>query len=255
MVARPAIVAALVLGVAALGLEPAPAAAQEDNSVLREGLFGKPGNASRRAPAPMVARYVAETGDEFILDRSSSRPLMRYEHSAEVWALLPQAGPRGDVIYKNDLGEPVLRATKLGGLTLFTRERPEGAAVAVAGASSPIRLPAMGPNALLQKLAQASSRASKAAHRLIPVGADATPQSAALIADAAMVAAESMARMARHSNGKAVVARIEKIFVAQGRRPDAEIDKQGVLVVTVRPDMGIAGRPSSERIAHAAGGR
>ncbi|HEX5775093.1 MAG TPA: DUF4908 domain-containing protein, partial [Caulobacteraceae bacterium] len=116
-------------------------------------------------------------------------------------------------------------------------------------------LPAMGPNALLQKLAQASSRASKAANRLIPVGADATPQSAALIADAAMVAADSMARMARHPNGKAVVARIEKIFVAQGRRPDAAIDKQGVLVVTVRPDMGIAGRPSSERIAQAAGGR
>ena len=29
----------------------------------------------------------------------------------------------------------------------------------------------------------------------------------------------------------------------------------GVLVVTVRPDMGIAGHPSSERIAHAAGAR
>ena len=98
MVARPAIVAALVLGVAALGLGPAPAAAQENNSVLREGLFGKPGNASRRAPAPMVARYVAETGDEFVLDRSSSRPLMRYDDSAEVWALQPQQGPRGDVI-------------------------------------------------------------------------------------------------------------------------------------------------------------
>lgn len=253
MVARPAIVAALVLGVAALGLGVAPAQAQ-DSSVLREGLFGSPANGSRRAPAPMVARYVAETGDEFVFDRTSPRPLMRFGDSAEVWALQPQAGPRGDTIYKNDLGEPVLRATKLGGLTLFTRERPEGAAVAVAGTSNPIRLPAMGPNALLQKLAQASSRASKAAHRLIPVGADATPQSAALIADAAMIAADSMGRMSRHPNGKSVLARIEKIFIAQGKRPDAEIEN-GVLVITVRPDMGIAGRPSSERIAHAAGAR
>lgn len=254
MVARPAIAAALVLGVAALGLGASPAVAQ-DNSVLRDGLFGSSPNANRRAPAPMVARYVAETGDEFVLDRSNSRPLMRYADSPEVWALLPQAGPRGDVIYKNDLGEPVLRATKLGGLTLFTRERPEGAAVAVAGTSSPIRLPPTGPNTLLQRLAQASARASKAAHRLIPVGADATPQSAALIADAAMVAADAMGRMARHPNGKTVLGRIEKIFVAQGKKPDAHIDKQGVLVVTVRPDMGIAGRPSSERIAHAAGAR
>ena len=254
MVARPAIVAALVLGVAALGLGASPATAQ-DNSVLREGLFGNSPNANRRAAAPMVARYVAETGDEFVLDRSNSRPLMRYADDSEVWALQPQQGPRGDVIYKNDLGEPVLRATKLGGLTLFTRERPEGAAVAVAGASSPIRLPQTGPNALLQKLAQASARASKAAHRLIPVGADATPQSAALIADAAMVAADAMGHMARHPNGKSVLGRIQKIFVAQGKKPDAHIDKGGVLVVTVRPDMGIAGRPSSERIAHAAGAR
>jgi hypothetical protein len=255
MVARPAIVAALVLGVAALGLGAAPAAAQDDNSVLREGLFGAPANASRRAPAPMVARYVAETGDEFVFDRTAPRPLMRFGDSAEVWALQPQAGPRGDTIYKNDLGEPVLRATKLGGLTLFTRERPEGAAVAVAGTSNPIRLAPMGPSALLQKLAQASARASKAAQRLIPIGADATPQSASVIADAAMIAADAMVRMARHPNGKTVLARIEKIFIAQGKRPDAGIDKAGTLVITVRPDMGIAGRPSSERIAHAAGAR
>lgn len=254
MVARPAIVAALVLGVAALGLCASPVMAQ-DNSVLRDGLFGSPLNANRRAPAPTVARYVTETGDTFVLDRSSARPLMRYEDSAEVWALAPQAGPRGDVIYKNDLGEPVLRATKLGGLTLFTRERPEGAAVAVAGASNPIRLAPMGPNTLLQRLAQASAKASRAANRLVPVGADATPQSAALIADAAMIASEAMIHMARRPNGKRVLSRIQKIFVAQGKKPDAHIDKSGVLVVTVRPDMGIAGRPSSERIAHAAGAR
>jgi hypothetical protein len=252
MVARPAIAAALVLGASVLGLAT-PVAAQ-DASVLRDGLFGSAPNASRRAPAPMVARYVSEAGDEFVLDRTTSRPLLRYDNSAEVWALQPQAGPRGDVIYKNDLGEPVLRATKLGGLTLFTDRRPEGAAVAVAGGSNPIRLSPMGPNALLQKLAQASAKASRAAQRLIPIGADATPASSALIADTAMVAADSMVRMSRHPNGKSVLARINKIFVAQGKRPNAAIEK-GVLVITVRPDMGIAGRPSSERIAAAAGAR
>ena len=86
MVARPAIVAALVLGVAALGLGASPTWAQ-DSSVLRDGLFGKPGNASRRAPAPMVARYVAETGDEFVLDRSAPRPLIRYDDSAQTSGL------------------------------------------------------------------------------------------------------------------------------------------------------------------------
>jgi len=232
---------------------PATAAAQS-GSVLRDGLFGAYPNASRRAPAPIVARYVAETGDQFVLDRSTSRPLMRFSDSNEVWVLQPQAAPRGDIIYKNDLGQPVLRATKLGGLTLFTRSRPEGAAAAVTGVSSPIRLSPMGPNALLQKLAQASAKASRAAQRLIPIGADATPQSAAVIADAANLAADSMIKMSRTAKGKTVLRRIQKIFVAQGKRPDAAINK-GVLIITVRADMGIAGRPSSERIAYAVGGR
>ncbi|HEX6858780.1 MAG TPA: DUF4908 domain-containing protein [Caulobacteraceae bacterium] len=229
-----------------------PAHAQ-DSSVLRDGLFGSSPNASRRAPTPMVARYVAETGDEFILDRSGSRPLLRFADSYEVWALQPQAAPRGDTIYKNDLGQPVLRATKLGGLTLFTRERPEGAAVAVAGESGPIRLAPMSPSTLLSRLAQASAKASRAAQKLISVGADATPQSAALIADAASVAAEALVRMSHTSHGKAALAKIDKIFVAQGKRPDVGVN-EGVLIVTVRPDLGIAGRPSSERIAHSASG-
>jgi hypothetical protein len=254
MVARPAIVAALVLGAAALGMGGAAVQAQESGSVLRDALFGASPNASRRVPAPIVARYIAETGDQFVLDRTTSRPLLRFADSTEVWALQAQAGPRGDVIYKNDLGQPVLRATKVGGLTLFTRDRPEGAAAALAGQSSPIRLSPTGPNALLQKLAQASAKASRAAQRLIPVGADATPQSAAIIADTALLAAEAMVRMSRHPNGKVALGRIEKIFVAQGKRPDASVSK-GVLIVTVRPDMGIAGRPSSERIAYAAGAR
>lgn len=252
MVSRPAIVAALVLGVAALAVGVAPAHAQGANAVLREGLFGD--NGSRRSPAPTIARYVAETGDEFILDRSASRPLMRFGDSSEIWALQPQAAPRGDTIYKNDLGEPVLRATKLGGLTLFTRERPQGAPVAVVGESGPVRLPHISPSTMLNKLAQASSRASRAAQRLIPVGADATPQSASVIADAALVAAEAMSRMAQHPRGRESLDRIQKIFVAQGRRPDAGIE-DGVLVITVRAELGVAGRPSSERILAAAGAR
>ena len=79
--------------------------------------------------------------------------------------LQPQPAPRGDIIYKNDLGQPVLRATRLGGLTVFTQERPSGAPAALVGDSNPLRLPVLGPEALLQKLAQASARASRAARR------------------------------------------------------------------------------------------
>ncbi len=73
---------------------------------------------------------MAETGDAFILDRAAPQPLMKFENSSEMLGAVAPAEPRGDTIYKNELGEPVLRASKLGGMTLFTRERPGGDAAA-----------------------------------------------------------------------------------------------------------------------------
>ena len=242
--------AAVALGAAALGLAGPSAAVAQESSVLRDALFGSQ-SSSRRSEAPPVARYVSESGHGFVLDRTATRPLLRFESSSEVWVLHPQAAPRGDIIYKNDIGEPVLRATKVGGLTLFTPDRPEGMAVAVAGQSQPIRLPPMGPNVLLQRLAQASGKASRAAGRLIPFGADATPSSAALIADAAGLAADAVARVAGKRGGKSAVKDIRRIYIAQGRKPDAAVKDQ-VLVITVTPAMGLAGRPSSQRIAKVA---
>lgn len=248
---RSAIYAAVALGAAALGLAGPSVALAQESSVLRDALFGSQ-KSSRRSEAPPVARYVSESGQGFVLDRTATRPLLRFESSSEVWVLHPQAAPRGDTIYKNDIGEPVLRATKVGGLTLFTPDRPEGTAVAVAGQSQPIRLAPMGPNTLLQRLAQASGRASRAAGRLIPFGADATPSSAALIADAAGLAAEAVAQVAARRGGKNALKDIRRIYIAQGRRPEAEV-QDNVLVITVSPSQGLAGRPSSQRIARAAG--
>lgn len=214
---------------------------------LRDGLFGRRPTDGRQFAAPPVARYISEEGDAFILDRTQPRPLLKFENSFEVWALQPQAAPRGDVIYKNDLGEPVLRATRLGGITVFTDERPGGSAAALAGGGPPLKLAPLGPQALLEKLAQASARASRAARRLIPFDAEATPASSALIADAAMVTSEAVVRMTRRPDGRRLLSRIQKVRLAEGGRPSAQI-AQGVLHVTVAPPQGMAGRPSSERI-------
>ena len=91
---------------------------------------------------------------------------MKFDDSPEIWALRPHPAPRGDVIYKNDLGEPMLRATRLGGLTLFTADRPGGSPAALTGAGGALRLAPLSPQALLEKLAQASARATRAARRL-----------------------------------------------------------------------------------------
>jgi len=221
--------------------------------VLREGLFGERPSSGRPA-APPVARYVSQDGDGFVLDRSQTRALLKFDDSPEVWALHPQPAPRGDVIYKNDLGEPMLRATRLGGLTIFTPERPNGSPAALSGGGPALRLAPLGPQALLERLAQASAKATRAARRLIPFEADASPESSALVADAAMVTAEAVVRMSRRPDGRGLLARFKKVKLVEGRKPGAAVHG-AEMRITVSPGDGLAGRPSSDKIMQAAGSR
>jgi len=232
---------------AALGATACASSAAAAPESLRQGLFGRDQFDSRQAGAPPVARYVAEDGAGFIVDRSQGRVLLKFDDDPEVWALLPQAAPRGDVIYKNDLGEPVLRATRLGGLTVFTHDRPGGSAAALVGGGAALRLQPLAAQALLERLAQASARASRAAKRLIAFDADASPTSAALIADAANIVSAALVRVSRRGDGRAVLSRVKQVRLAEGKRPDVKLS-QGELQVTVAPAHGLAGRPSSDRI-------
>ena len=217
---------------------------------LGKMLWGPHGDAPRRPEAPPVARYQPDGGQGFILDQSVSPPLLRFEDSPEVWVLRAQPGPRGDTIFRNDVGQPVLRATKLGGLTLFTIDHPDGAAVAYGGEAVSLRPPNyLTPNALFQRMFQASARSSHAAQKVIPFISvdDATPETATLIADSATVTAEAITRVSRTLNGKIALSRVVKVLLAKGRKPDASMNA-GALTVIYAPSAGVEGRPSSERI-------
>jgi hypothetical protein len=232
--------------VSALGFAGSAAAAGPES--LREGLFGQRPAEGRQFAAPPIARYVSEDGDIFILDRTQPRPLLKFENSNEVWVLAPQPGPRGDMIYKNDLGQPMLRATRLGGVTVFTDQRPEGSAAALAGGGNPLRMSVLGPQALLDRMIQASARASRAARRLIAFEAPSvTPASSSLVGDAAMIASEAVVRISRRPDGPKVLAKFNIIRFAEGRKPAAQVSR-GTLQITVTPAQGVSGRPSSDRI-------
>ena len=224
---------------------------------LRDVLFGAHAQEAGRPSPPSVGRYVDEDGDTaFILDRSSPTVLLRFEASPEIWLLSSQPGPRGDVLYKNDMGEPMLRATKLGGMTLFTGAHPGGAAASLVGETQAIRAAAiLSPAALLQRLAQASARASRALQRLVVFDAsDVTPQSATLIADAAGLAAEAITVVVQRPDGRRILTRLSKVTLTPGRKPSAGLNN-GVLQIVVTPPRDgasvhdlVAGRPSSHRI-------
>ena len=239
-----------VLVIVAMLAIASPAGAQQTHQSLRDALLGHRGPASsRRPPPPPVARYVSETGSAFVLDRAAPLPLLKFENSAEVWVLSPQPASRGDVLYRNEMGEPVLRATKLGGMILFTDESPNGAAAALVGKATSIRPPvAISPIALYQRMGQASLRASRAVQRQMPFETlqDARPETSVLIAEAATITAEAFERLARRGD-RSVLAGISRVVLAEGDKPGAAL-RNGALIVTYAPGQGLAGRPSSKRI-------
>lgn len=242
--ARAILVTAAILAIAS------PAHAQLAAQSLRDALLGHRGvPTSRRAPPPPVARYVSESGGGFVLDRAAPTPLLKFDDSPEIWVLSPQPASRGDVVYRNELGEPVLRATKLGGMILFTEENPTGAAAALSGKALSLQPPlAISPFALYQRMGQASVRASRAAQRQVPFETvqDARPETSVLIAETATVTAEAFERMARKGD-RSLLTRVLRVLLAEGEKPGATL-RNGALVVTYAPGQGLAGRPSSKRI-------
>ena len=228
--------------------------ASAEPASLRDFLFG-----SRRSAddaLPMVAKYQSGRGEDFVLDRSGGRrAVLKFDDNPEIWALIASPGPRGDVIYRNDMGRAVLRATRLGGLTLFTPDVPEGAAAASLGAASaPKPLQVFGPDPLFNILLQAGARASRAAQHLIIFDAgdaDVKPGAEPVFADAFLVTADAIVQVSTHgSAGHAACARVAKVYFVQGS--DAAAQMVGRIVrITIAPDLGVAGRPSSQRIAAA----
>ena len=238
----------VVFSLLALGGVAGPAAALEAPS-LHSFLFPP----THSAAPPVVARYEVEgEGGSFVLDAAPGKAAyLKFEGSPEIWWLRPTPGPRGDVIYKNDMDQPVLRATRLGGVTLFTPDQPDGMPAALVGQAAPPRMPLdIGPELLFNIFVEASARASRAAQRLVVFEGpeDITPASAPMFADAAVVVSQAFARIGAQTKGRVVLARFATVEFYAGRGPAASA-KGEVVKITVCPDQGIAGRPSSQRIA------
>jgi hypothetical protein len=111
------------------------------------------------------------------------------------------------------------------------------------------------PAALLHGMAQASARASHAAQHLVVFDApDVTPQTASLVADAAAITAEAIGEMARDPVKRRLLAGLNKVVLAPGRKAQATLD-HGVLKVAIVPPPSsglreeVVCRPSSRRIA------
>jgi hypothetical protein len=225
----------------------APAAPSWFGHVFNFHLGGRP--VSTAPPA----RYAIDTGGAFILDRGDQGPLLKFSDSPEVWVLTTARGPRGDVIFSDDIGRPMLRTTKFGGVTVFTRAHPGGSAAAQTGASAPLSLSPVGLGQLNRRLTMYGARASRAVGHAIGFQADvADPASNGVVADAALVASEAVVELSGRSGGRAELARVRRVHFEIGRAAAVALHDE-VIRITVAASAGRRGRPSSARILKAIG--
>lgn len=235
-------------GLALCAALPACAATEPPQS-LRDALFGNRSAAGGMEPPPPVARYRLDIGASFVVDRvGRDQILLKFDGGDEVWALKGVGAAHGDMVFKNDVGEPVLRATRWGGMTLFTPSLPEGAPASLAGEALAIHARAqIGLQALTAVFTQASARAGRASGRTVSFNGQNVPAAFDwLFADAAQLAADAFVRAAQDGR-RALLARFSEVDLAAGRAPDVVVVGPAVRI-TVAPERGVAGRPSSRRI-------
>lgn len=240
--------AAVVVVAGPLLFAPSSARAQQESNVhAQQGRSLHDRFFSRNLPA--VGRYVAENGQGFVLDRSGSTSLLRFDRSVETWALRSSAAPRGDVLYRNDAGQLVLRVTPDGGMTLYSPRAPQGSPVSMVGPGESLEPPVLGPMQLFSLMQRRSGMLSEALGRLVQINLP-DVNSEALSVDALIVTTDAVMRMARSVTARGRLDRLRSITIVEGGRAGV-VYTRGELRVTIDPSRGAAGRPSSARIIQA----
>lgn len=235
---------ALALGLGLSGLA-VPAVAQQGSNIQAEQNRSLGQRVFSRG-LPPVARYVSASNEMFTLDITGARPLIQYENSDRIFSLRAYAAPRSDVVYRNEAGETVLRISRDGGLTVYTENAPAGSPVFYFGEADRLRPQGLTPAQLGVHLVRQSRVAGLALERNVFFDVTNSPGSEIIVAETATLAANTLAAMARSSSRDAARA-VRRVEIIEGNRPEAAF-ANGVLRLTVRPDRGAAGRPSSARI-------
>jgi hypothetical protein len=238
---------AAILCVSLMVALPVRAEAQVRTNAQAEQSRGMGRNGGRTLPE--TGRYVAETGESFVFDRSGARPLFRFQSRNETWALTARPAPRGDIIYRNDAGDQILRVTPDGGMTLYSVRAPNGSPASMAGPAPALERPLLGPIQLSNLMVQRSFLMSRALGRMISVQLDGE-QDEGLCTDALMVTTDAVLRMAASPALRAQINGLQTVTITEGRT-SAVTYANGELRVTVRPNQGETGRPSSARIIQA----
>ena len=252
--ARTPLPAAMAIALAAAALSSLPIASQAQaqdrgNAQAEQSQALRSRGAPPRTPPP-TGRYVTDSGEAFILDRSGHRPLLRFDRRDETWVLRPSAAPRGDVIYRNDAGDQLLRVTPSGGMTVYTRRAPGGSPASFSGPGESLSPPVLGPVQVWNLMARRSAMLSRALGRLIEISVETDGEAEGLAVEALILSTDAVLRIARSPTARSSLDQLRSISIVDGPRASVTYAR-GELQIVVAPTQGVAGRPSSARVIQA----
>ena len=180
----------------------------------------------------------------FIFDRSAAVPLIRSDDDTdEILAVHQVRAAGGGEMWITDTGRVLLRQSNLGGWTYFPADRPDGVIVEPVGQAQPLIAEPIDGDAL-------ERAASDMAHALAQISrkevlAELTaldPEGNAYMADAML-----MVRRGADLAPRRTVRDLEVVRLGVGEAPHVTYDGQ-VLDVSITPELGYGGRPSSALI-------
>lgn len=196
----------------------------------------------QRQTAPPVQGLYSTSAVRFVLDRSGGRAaLVQFEGDPEVHVLRPAMAAGGGEIYRTEDGDVALRITPHGGIIVYTRALRTGAAASEEARVAPLTPEAIAFAEMQERFRrlQVSARRSVGAPITFTVPARMSAPAAGVVVDAAERAAEGLAA--------APMTNVRRVIISFGPQPRVVLDGDQ-LYIQVAPQLGYAGRPSSNTI-------
>jgi hypothetical protein len=206
---------------------------------------------------PRIGHYISEdTGIGFVLDRSSELAKLKFDSSAEIFALRWQLAAGGDRLLLRDDGETLLRLSGLGGITLFTQSNARGIPVAFDAPAAPLVSTPPSIEVVRDIAGQIMSRLRAEVGRDVVFEADwgraaMDGGARAILFDAIRNAGTALYNVASTTVGRAGVGRsLQRVRFVQARTSSVYLSGD-MLIVSYSVEQGLAGRPSSFAIGRA----
>jgi hypothetical protein len=190
-----------------------------------------------------ATRYATPDGGvRFVLDRSGGRAaLVRFEGDPEVHVLRPAMAAGGGEIYRTENGDVMLRITPHGGIIVYTRTMRTGSAVSEEADVAPLTPEAIAFAEMQERFRQLQLRARRNVGQQVTfaVPAQMSAPAAGVVLDAAERAAQGLS--------EAPMTNVRRVIITFGPAPAVAL-RGDQLLIQVAPQLGYAGRPSSNTI-------